>query len=808
METKRCANCHKLVRGDARVCSRCGHTFALKKVRSLTRDLSKPSIPHASPHLAGHYSGLHPEDQPYQSSQMVVQRPARPDAALLHRPEQEPEHIVLPAFEPDTDPELYQPTLLIDRQAKAMAQPLKRIPLRLREHLSRPGAGAPRFSSVLLTVTCLLFLLASSVLAFVLIGNHPSIATAFFAATPNVVRRGDTFTLSGNGLQAASSLRFSLDANQTLYDGSGKALTAHTNERGAFSLQLLVPASWSVSRHALYVYDPAHGISISTGITVEPPSVAPPALQVSTTSLTFGAKAAGTASSLPLTLLNTGGGTVNWQASSDQSWLSVSPQSGSFSGRASIQVNVNRGSLAPQSYSAHLVLQQQGSDAQPLNVLVTMGVSPAPAALTLTQTTLAFAASTTQDPDAQSLVIQNSGGQPLNWTSSVTTGDGSAWLLLSPAQGHLDPATSETLSVSVSVAALQLAPGSYQGTISFAGGANAQVNVSLTVQAPGNLVLSPPALNMSMLTSQPQTSQTVTLQNSGGQSLDWSTSATTSNGGKWLSVSPASGTLLPAGQVTLTVKVLSPLSPGAYQGTLSFINSTNQSQVRQLTVSCTVTAPPIQMQTGALHFIASKGVNPVSQSLSMTNTSNAALNWMVALNPGAPAFLTVAPLNGKIAPGQQISLVVNADIVNAPIGTLSNSISIVSSDTNVLLADQKVSVDVQVVTQPLQATVAPDNLSFTQSASTQPGTQTLTISNTGTTDVHWSLAQPPTQAQPWLTLSMTNGTLAAGATVQVTVSCTSTTLVANTYTATLQLFNTDISTVTPAQTFPVTLTVS
>src|SRR3989440_6835942 len=94
MQTKRCANCHKLSRAEAVTCSRCGQSFAGNTTRVSTRSaLTAPSgkrsavversaprtrrrtIPPASPHRAGHYSGLHPEDQPYQSAMLAVQRP-------------------------------------------------------------------------------------------------------------------------------------------------------------------------------------------------------------------------------------------------------------------------------------------------------------------------------------------------------------------------------------------------------------------------------------------------------------------------------------------------------------------------------------------------------------------------------------------------------------------------------------------------------------------------------------------------------------------------------------------------------------
>jgi Viral BACON domain/Flagellar-associated PapD-like len=793
METKRCAYCHKLLRADAQVCSRCGHAFAPKKARVLTRGLTKPSIPPASPHLAGHYSGLHPEDQPYQSSQMRIMRPAPSDAALLHRPEQEPEHIELPVFEPETDPELDRPTVLSVRQEK---RPALKVAQRSKP---RQSAAAVRISSTALTITCLFFLLASSTLAFVLIGNHTLIATAAFSASPNAVGPGDTFTLSGSGFKAESLLHFSFDNSQPLYDSAGKILIAHTDEHGGFALQVLVPASWAVGPHMLYASDPTQGVSISTGITVEPPSIAPPELQISSGTFKFAAAAAGVTSSQTLTLKNAGGDAVSWQASSNQPWLSASPSNGKFSKSESVQVQVNRGSLTPHLYTAQLLLTQQGGST--LTVNVSMEVSPAPAVLTVGQTALAFAGSAAGDPAPQPLLIQNSGGQPLDWSSTVTTGNGSAWLSIYPSEGHLDPGTNESLFVSATTR--QLAVGPYQGTISFTGGANAQVTISLDVQAPGNLVLSPPSLNLSMLTSQQTTTKTLSIQNSGGQPLDWS--ATTTNGGKWLSVSPTNGTLAPGEQVSLTIKVAMPLAPGAYQGSLNFVT---QGQAPVFAVSCTVTAPPIHMQSSSLNFSTTKGVNPAAQSLVMSNTSNTALNWTVNLDNTAPAFLTISPLSGTIAAGQQVTLSVAADIVNAPVGTLSSGISIVSSDSGILLADQKVKVSVQITAQLPVLTMTPGNLTFNQSTNNPLVAQTITLTNSSTTALHWSLAQPTASLQTWLTLSAATGSLEPGATATVSVSCTSTTLTAGSYTASLQLFNTDLSATTVVQTVTVTLVVS
>ena len=101
METKRCQRCHKLLRVDAQTCSRCGgydflpvsqtkprypdalssgetasaSSHATHSSSPVGSPLSPLPLTQLSPHRAGHYSGLHPEDEPYQSSFLPVQRP-------------------------------------------------------------------------------------------------------------------------------------------------------------------------------------------------------------------------------------------------------------------------------------------------------------------------------------------------------------------------------------------------------------------------------------------------------------------------------------------------------------------------------------------------------------------------------------------------------------------------------------------------------------------------------------------------------------------------------------------------------------
>src|SRR5437588_652171 len=130
MDTKRCSYCNKLARAEAEPCSRCGNPYVkstngVKKVDRVPMQSSNPasrgsrrnetvhlsmtdgntriqrrSIPPASPHRAGHYSGLHPEDQPYQSTVLAVQPPPERQSNLRRPVPPEPDRGAVRRHEP------------------------------------------------------------------------------------------------------------------------------------------------------------------------------------------------------------------------------------------------------------------------------------------------------------------------------------------------------------------------------------------------------------------------------------------------------------------------------------------------------------------------------------------------------------------------------------------------------------------------------------------------------------------------------------------------------------------------------------
>ena len=546
--------------------------------------------------------------------------------------------------------------------------------------LSNMRSSRPRATSLILLCTCLFFLIASSVLAFFLIGNKPSIAQASVIATPNQLRINDTFLLKGSGFGPRDNLLLTYDVAQPIPGDNGKPLLASTNKQGAFSLEIHVTQAWSLGSHAIHVTDEHIRLSVSTTVTVQDTPSGPPQLRLATQRIDFDAAPSGTIATRDLTLVNNGGDSLTWQASSDQPWLSVTPASGSFTGRAIVQVKANRGTLLPHTYTGHLLFRTTNtSESAPLTLTVTLGVAREPASGTLIVSTasLAFSTGAGYSPASQSVVIQNTGDQDTDWTGTALTGDGSTWLSMSPTEGRL-PGHSSAI-ITIAIQSTQLAVGNYQGTLNFSSAnSTSQVGVSLSVIATGNLVVSPPTLAFSTIVNQQPADKTITLQNTGALALNWQTSASTSDQGNWLSATPTSGSLNGSQQTTLTVHIDdSRLGPGSYQGTLTFNAG---GQAKQVAVSLTISPPPapiISVDPSTLTFSTSKGSNFSSQLISVTNVGQATLNWRISQsNSAANLSLTQGTLN----PGESDILTVTPTVATTSTGTFTTIITFSHAD--------------------------------------------------------------------------------------------------------------------------------
>jgi uncharacterized membrane protein len=297
-----------------------------------------------------------------------------------------------------------------------------------------------------------------------------------------------------------------------------------------------------------------------------------------------------------------------------------------------------------------------------------MAIKPAPAALTISTTSLTYTTSAALNPNDQSITLHNPGGQPLDWTATAATGNSASWLELVPASGQLDPGASATVKVQVN--AQQLPTGFYQGTINFTGGATATVNVGLSVVPAGQLVVSPSEMHFTTSAGKSPDEQRVTLQNSGAGVLDWTAHSSTEDGSSWLQLIGQSGSLDPGNQTTLGVQVDgSALQPGSYQGSLAI---TSANTTRTIAISLTVTGSVLSLQPTSLNFTASQGIDPADQQITLQNTGDAPVQWQLSTDQ---ASVTVTPSSGTLQPGQQVVVTVHVSTAGLAPGPYSATIT-------------------------------------------------------------------------------------------------------------------------------------
>jgi len=512
------------------------------------------------------------------------------------------------------------------------------------------------------------------------------------------------------------------------------------------------------------------------------------ALQLAPSSLSFSATAGGTdPAAQNVTLTSSRTRERSWVATSNVSWLTLTPASGTITTEQdTVTVKATAAGLATGSYSATITITETSLSGRirrnylPVSFSVT-GAASIPA-LQLSPSALNFTgAAGGSNPPSQTFSVSTSGSTSLTWTAT----DNAAWLSLSPSSGTNSGMVTAAVNLS------GLAAGTYSAVItaSAPGATSKTLPVTLTVSSSSttaSIWSSPGPPSFTAMTGGPApAAQTMTLNSTGGP-LSW----TASDNAPWLTLSPASGST--PGNLVLTVNPTS-LAAGTYNGLITVTAPSANNSPHYIPVTLTVTTPTgtpvIGLSPTNLNFSGTAGgANPTAQSLSVTNAGTGTLTWTATDNA---AWLTLAPGSGTNAGS------VTASVNTAGLAAGTYTAAITLSATGAATKTVPVTLTVTAPTSAPVIGVAPVSLSFSGTAGgANPTAQSFSITNTGTGTLSWSA----TDNAAWLNLTPASGTNAG----TVTASVNTAGLAAGTYSAVVTISATGAT----AKTVPVTLTVS
>jgi hypothetical protein len=284
-----------------------------------------------------------------------------------------------------------------------------------------------------------------------------------------------------------------------------------------------------------------------------------------------------------------GCGAGSWSASSDASWLSVNPASGSIDlgGSAAVNVRASLTGLNAGQYTGHITFNP-GLATTTVNVTVQLP----PPCLSVNPSTLTFSVTQGNVPSNQGLTIKN--GNQCSAGSWSASSDAS-WLQVSQSSGQIG--IGSDMAVSIGVASSSLSAGSYTGHVTFrAGSSTATVTANVNVLPKPCISAQPTALTFSGTASRAgpdPAPQSVTISTCAQRAGTVSASVNSASA-NWLHVS-GGGSISANGQLTFTVSASATsagLASGRYTGVITFVITTSDGVSSQTTVSVDLSVRP------------------------------------------------------------------------------------------------------------------------------------------------------------------------------------------------------------------------
>jgi uncharacterized protein (TIGR03437 family) len=282
------------------------------------------------------------------------------------------------------------------------------------------------------------------------------------------------------------------------------------------------------------------------------------------------------------------------------------------------------------------------------------------------------------------------------------------------------------------------------------------------------LTVDPPALTFNLTQNAAAVTQSVTIANYGNKTVQFSASATTNSGGKWLQLSSTSGPIASLGSAALSITAdPSKLTAGTYSGAVTVSIPGEPSAIVSVLAVVAGTQPNIELsQTGATFDAVSGGTATSPQTITVLNPGAGTLDFTASASTIAGGdWLSVSPSSGttSAASAGSVTVSVNSAALPALPGTYYGEVKFAAPGA--VNSPQVASVVLNVVSPANSpgAFVAPTGLIFVGSAGgADPASQNVTITNPSPDALSFLVTPFSNNAVNWLDGSPTSGSVSAG----------------------------------------------
>jgi hypothetical protein len=445
------------------------------------------------------------------------------------------------------------------------------------------------------------------------------------------------------------------------------------------------------------------------------------------------------------------------------------------------------------SVGTHILHATDQQQKLTFDTTITVQAAPeGPPGLALSASTLDLGAAAAGVVSEQSIILTNKGGGQISWQASSDQ----PWLTFSPGSGtfagHAD--------IQISVNRGSLAPDQYTGLIQFSQQSQLlKLIVTMEVSPdPVRLSVSPTSLTYSASAQQNPVDQNIIVRNDGSETMNWSASASTSDGADWFSLNPMQGTLAPGTLAVLSAHVDSHLlAVGSYSALIAFAGDASAS----VRVAVSVVAPGnLIISPPTLSFTAQASQPAAPQSLTLQNSGGLALDWSATVaTHDQGSWVTVTPDQGSLDAGVQtmIQVSVSAEALapGAYQGTITVSAGALTKTVSLsFTVTAPATVTADPISTPAQSAipaiqVQPATLQIYTVKGQQPATLSVRVINPGQAVLHWK-AQVDS-ASPSVQVSPAQGSLDPGQSGQIMLTVDVSQASAGTLSATITISDAD-----------------